>query len=281
MVTVSPLLTELPALRMNLPIVKYANQERKIGEKASWNLGPQSGVTPKFISVPRTRLKIHLLVGGPAQQSHEETRKQFLAELRYYGYASVTSCPRTNDSMPDGWNESIAHEAFRYAAQQNCDTLLIIRQTDEVENYAWLHTVADCHYGMPTINLVDATIARCWRKGVNRPLRDYLANIALKANLHSGGVNHHVVGLAEFTKDTMVVGVDVTHPCSGSMPGVPSLVGSVASMDEACGTYYSCLSIQEARTEVCIIWNGLHTFANDFRSSRTATPMLLHNLLCI
>ena len=60
------------------------------------------------------------------------------------------------------------------------------------------------------------------------------ANIALKFNAKLGGTNHHVRAnqYGFLGKDTMIVGVDITHPSPNSVKEMPSIAGVVASIDE-------------------------------------------------
>ena len=80
----------------------------------------------------------------------------------------------------------------------------------------------------------------------------YYANVAHKFNLKLGGVNHKVseeaLGILE--KETMVVGIDVTHPSPGSMENAPSIVGMVASNDRHYGQWPGGLKIQASKQEI-------------------------------
>jgi len=81
----------------------------------------------------------------------------------------------------------------------------------------------------------------------------YFANVALKFNAKLGGINHglHPSNLKWLTdKDTMVVGMDVTHPGPGSSKGAPSIAAIVASVDNRFAQYPASLRIQEPRKEM-------------------------------
>ncbi|KDQ09564.1 hypothetical protein BOTBODRAFT_117083 [Botryobasidium botryosum FD-172 SS1] len=63
----------------------------------------------------------------------------------------------------------------------------------------------------------------------------YFSNVALKVNAKLGGTNHLLAPESMqwlTTKKTMLVGIDVTHPSPGSMPGTPSIAAVVASIDD-------------------------------------------------
>lgn len=81
----------------------------------------------------------------------------------------------------------------------------------------------------------------------------YLVNVAHKLNLKLGGINHKLpsdaLGILD-DGDTMVVGVDVTHPTSNSMENSPSIVGMVASTDNIFAQWPGNIRIQESRQEI-------------------------------
>lgn len=57
-------------------------------------------------------------------------------------------------------------------------------------------------------------------------------------------------------QDTMLVGIDVTHPGPGSVKGTPSIAAVVASADKDCSQYPASLEIQESKKEVSICSSG-------------------------
>ncbi|KAJ7052794.1 argonaute-like protein [Mycena amicta] len=81
----------------------------------------------------------------------------------------------------------------------------------------------------------------------------YFANVALKVNMKTGGVNHgldpqSMAWLKQ--KPTMLVGIDVTHPGPGSVKGTPSIAAVVASVDQHFAQYPASMEIQESRKEM-------------------------------
>ena len=67
------------------------------------------------------------------------------------------------------------------------------------------------------------------------PSPQYIANLALKFNLKLGGVNHSLppdrLGFLQ-KGNTMVMGIDVTHPSPGQIKEGPSIAAVVASIDK-------------------------------------------------
>ena len=81
----------------------------------------------------------------------------------------------------------------------------------------------------------------------------YFANVALKINLKLGGRNQCIapndLGFLRHGK-TMLVGIDVTHPAPGTMRGIPSIAGGVASVDVNFGQWPGNVCCQESRKEM-------------------------------
>lgn len=81
----------------------------------------------------------------------------------------------------------------------------------------------------------------------------YWVNIAHKFNLKLNGINYTLspdaLGILK-DGDTMVVGIDVTHPTPKSMENSPSIVGMVASIDKIFAHWPGSFRIQESRQEI-------------------------------
>ena len=83
--------------------------------------------------------------------------------------------------------------------------------------------------------------------------KDYCANLALKMNLKAGGTNRVLpndkLGVIA-DGNTMVVGIDVTHPSPGSGDSAPSVAAMVASIDTKLGQWPVDLRINKSRQEM-------------------------------
>ena len=81
----------------------------------------------------------------------------------------------------------------------------------------------------------------------------YWVNVAHKFNLKLDGINYRLppdaLGILK-DGDTMVVGIDVTHPTPKSIENSPSIVGMVASIDEVFAHWPGNFRIQESRQEI-------------------------------
>ena len=93
----------------------------------------------------------------------------------------------------------------------------------------------------------------CVVKKIVGASKTYWVNVAHKFNLKLNGINHSLppdaLGILK-DGDTMVVGIDVTHPTPKSMENSPSIVGMVASIDDIFAHWPGSFRIQESRQEI-------------------------------
>lgn len=81
----------------------------------------------------------------------------------------------------------------------------------------------------------------------------YSANVALKLNLKLGGTNQAIssndLGFLRHG-NSILVGIDVTHPAPGTMRGIPSIAGVVASIDPNFAQWPGNICCQESKKEM-------------------------------
>jgi eukaryotic translation initiation factor 2C len=80
----------------------------------------------------------------------------------------------------------------------------------------------------------------------------YMANVAMKANLKMAGVNHSTDGISHYLRNTLVLGADVTHPGNGALHGTPSIAAVVGSYEDNGGRFIGRMRLQEAKQEVSV-----------------------------
>lgn len=81
---------------------------------------------------------------------------------------------------------------------------------------------------------------------------DYYANVALKVNLKCGGTNHILPrNDLDFLSEgeTMIVGMDVTHPAPEHMKNAPSIAAVVSSIKAGFGQWPASMRCQESKQE--------------------------------
>jgi eukaryotic translation initiation factor 2C len=111
--------------------------------------------------------------------------------------------------------------------------------------YTFIKTFGDLKYGI-------YTVCAAKPESVLQGVRGYFNNIALKFNMKLGGQNHSVrpadLGIVQHG-ETMLVGIDVTHPSPGSNKLAPSVSAMVASVDSTVAQWPATLRVQEAQQE--------------------------------
>ncbi|KAH8109367.1 Piwi-domain-containing protein [Phellopilus nigrolimitatus] len=122
--------------------------------------------------------------------------------------------------------------------------LVFLSNTDQ-RIYRGLKMLCDVKLGIPTVSMQMANTMR--EKGRDQ----YFASVALKVNTKLGGVNHQLhASSMQWLKNTMLVGMDVTHPGVGCVRGTPSIAAVVASCDAEFMHYPASLGLQEHGKEM-------------------------------
>lgn len=137
--------------------------------------------------------------------------------------------------------------------------LLVFMSNRDPHIYPGLKGLCDTKLGVSTVCMLLKKV-RIPLDGLNDPRvlarnrrnqDQYFSNIALKVNTKLGGVNHRIEeDRLSWLKDTMLVGMDVTHPGVGFVKGTPSIATVVASCDNDFIQYPASLRLQEFREEV-------------------------------
>ena len=126
----------------------------------------------------------------------------------------------------------MVQNCIRAAAADNVRFLLVILPTDESALYNVVKKACDITHGITNVCMT--------RKKFLASGFANFRNVAMKVNLKLGGTNHqlNVSPLDIFGKlyekeqnQTMIVGLDVTHPGPGVKNDAPSIAGIVASVD--------------------------------------------------
>ncbi|PCH34396.1 argonaute-like protein [Wolfiporia cocos MD-104 SS10] len=125
--------------------------------------------------------------------------------------------------------------------------VLVVLSDSDRHVYNGIKYMGDVQVGIPTFCVISSKI----RKEIGQ--MQYLANVALKINMKTGGVNHtlHPESMAWFQQaPTMLVGMDVTHPGSGAVKGTTSIAAMVASVDSKFGQFPASLRLQGENQEI-------------------------------
>ena len=160
----------------------------------------------------------------------------------------TTPANSTRPLIPEDVESKIG-EAFKKFAitpnRQPPDLVLVVLLNDKTDIYNQIKLTCDIGLGLTDVCVLASKFAKAQAQ--------YFANVALKVNLKLGGRNQALepakFGLLSQMR-TMVVGLDVTHPSTGSSKDAPSVVDIVASVDKYFTQYPGAIRVQESRKEM-------------------------------
>lgn len=136
---------------------------------------------------------------------------------------------------------------FARFVQSKVQIVYVLLPSKDKSLYSAVKYCGDVKFGV-------ATVCSNLNQALNeRGQAQYLANVMLKFNIKLGGINHNVQKnvLGPFGDGkTMLVGCDVTHPSPGSLKGVPSVAGVVASVDPGFIQFPGSLRLQTGKQEM-------------------------------
>ncbi|KAH7911489.1 ribonuclease H-like domain-containing protein [Hygrophoropsis aurantiaca] len=258
-VSIGPDMTVVPGRILPKPGVKYAgNITASIDDRASWNLR-----NVKFAVGGRLEKWAVLLIHDNGRDDFSGDRDPALRDTiagfrdmcsrsgmqvgREEPACKVAQLPRKDPADPLRKEAISTIRSTLMEIRPKPSLILVILSNGDRAIYEGLKHLCDIYLDVATVCVHAAKI----RKEKGQP--QYFANVALKVNMKTGGVNHKLDEnsgrwLAEVP--TMVVGMDVTHPGPGSAKGTPSIAAVVASVDHHYAQYPASLEIQESKKEM-------------------------------
>lgn len=246
-IRVTQKLIAVDARVLSAPRVEYVKTTAEIRD-ASWNMMKNQFRTKGMLS---RWSYVVLSAGGqenPYTKNHnpKDLISEFRTELIKTGinYSNPITLPSHSVQIRD---ETDAELLFKQASQskEKINLLLIILpRKASAAIYGAIKRLGDITYGIATICVDGQKLSPKKnappKQGANA---QYIANVAMKFNLKLGGSNHFV----KFNfplNETMVVGIDVTHPSPSSSEKAPSVAGMVASVDANLGQWPAILRRQ-------------------------------------
>jgi eukaryotic translation initiation factor 2C len=229
-----------------VPRVAYLDQQKKSKavdpHNGAWNLRDVKVVKP---GQPVKKWTYINILSNPRSEAVGSQ-----SVIAFSQFMKKTMNIAVNDPIPPphkAANSRDTEKVFGWAQSNQIEVILVILDSTDSETYGKIKTFGDCTYGIHTICVQGFQL----RKGNPQ----YFANVALKWNLKTGGVNHKLhneIGLIKEGK-TMVVGYDVTHPTNMSADksdAAPSLVGLVATVDRDMGQWPAYSWEQSSKQEM-------------------------------
>jgi eukaryotic translation initiation factor 2C len=223
------------------------------------------------------------VAGRPSLFSDDSRNKALIGqlggELKKYGltmgtYHGVQERGLQNLTMANrAQNNFVLDGFFKSAARNNCPLIFVVLPNDDKWLYARIKYYGDVLHGIHTICSIGSKLSKENGQGM------YMGNLALKFNLKGGGVNHEVPNtlIKPLDNNTMVMGIDVTHPSPGSAKGAPSIASVVASRDSRLAQWPGDLRKQTGKQEMI---DQKKAEFGDCVSGSILTEMVMERLRC-
>ncbi|KAH8692202.1 ribonuclease H-like domain-containing protein [Talaromyces proteolyticus] len=173
--------------------------------------------------------------------------RDFTSKLKEVGITNVEmpTAPQSLYFEGQRFDETTLRECLSSLATKNLNFLLVILPRRDTEIYNAIKFNCDVRFGIRHA----CVVAEKFAKDNNH---QYNANEALKINLKLGGTNqllgNNQLGIID-EGNTMLVGIDVTHPSPGSVDRAPSIAAMVASVDKFLGQFPAELRVQRGKQE--------------------------------
>lgn len=247
----------VPGRILNAPAVTYGKKKSVRPNNGSWNCADQAFIRGgRFAKWASCALDLPgrsaVPYDDPAGQASKALTSLLEQELKKYGLQMGTHMPTqkfplNHLSMENrDANNKILDNIFSRLEAKQIPLLFIILPNDDKWLYARIKYYGDTRYGIHTICSVGSKLAKENGQGM------YIGNLALKFNLKGGGVNHEIANTLANPLDanTMLMGIDVTHPSPGSAKGAPSIASAVATRDKDLSQWPGSLRKQKGKQEM-------------------------------
>jgi eukaryotic translation initiation factor 2C len=263
---------QIPATQLPYAQVQYLNTQAKWNDTSGkWNLGGN-----KFLQGSKQAVRWKLIRGlGVSDQAVRHFTTHFNQQLVVTGVCpsglaehigkTAAALPGGNDSIENRL-ESVLQELHNDAILDktkapNIVVLLLSNKNQSIySSFKWL---ADKRYCFQTICATENNFKPAQKSGGwnhDAGMRQYMANIAMKANLKVAGINHTVPGVRDWLSTTLILGSDLTHPGNGAVDNCPSIAAVVSSVEKTGGRFFGQLFLQK-KSDVSLLIDNSHSTA--------------------
>lgn len=230
MVTVQGRVLKKPAI-----IYQNGSVSPYIDGRARWNLRHVSQMFKSGQLEKWAILRITRDARDPKgeKSKFEETLHGFLRTLRQIlGGNNVSEPVESWRKTIDKGDDAALEQDFMHCKNKGIHLLLIVLPDNDASTYKHIKKLGDIDHGINTVCVLgDSTTQKFYKTPVKNAVQ-YFANVALKINLKLGGINHILRDHTPLYNNTMVIGIDVTHPSPGpTKRTAPSVAAMVASVD--------------------------------------------------
>jgi eukaryotic translation initiation factor 2C len=238
------------------PVVQYGKKKTARPNNGSWNCAEQSfirggkftGWTSCVLDLPGRSAVYGDREGGASTdltiRLGQELVKYGIDMGKYAGHKQFNLSPLTMANREA--NNKVLDGIFSRLEKAQIPLLFVILPSDDKWLYARIKYYGDTRYGIHTICSQGSKLSKEQGQGM------YMGNLALKFNLKGGGVNHEIANtlINPLDNNTMLMGIDVTHPSPGSAKGAPSIATAVASTDRTLSQWPGSLRKQKGKQEM-------------------------------
>ncbi|CBY00446.1 similar to protein argonaute-2 [Plenodomus lingam JN3] len=261
-IKVAPNMLTVPGRILNPPDLLYRGQQTCRPNNGAWNLDPRQLGQKPFRVVAKTLSSWNTLVINCGHRATVDGGVQgvmahlnaFRRTLMTYGLepGPVQQPLFIDVAINDLQNREIGKVKFtisdtvRKGIKSRPSFFFVLLPSDNAVLYDSIKSLFDCDLGIPNICSIGSKFSK--EKGQMQ----YFANVAMKFNQKLGGVNHTVElkKMAPLDAQTILFGIDVTHPSPGSAETAPSIAGVVASVDSLFSQYPASMRTQQGRQEM-------------------------------
>lgn len=218
------------------------NDPVRIGDNSRWNVRSRQVCQPKSMQ----KWGILRIARNPRDKqdyAFDQVVREFLNTLR------VALGKQNVGRDHDQWTITTAEanpkalmDLLKLRKKDGFHLLVVVLPDNDASRYNLIKRIGDIDCGI-------RTVCTRYEKGKFQAGKDqYFANVALKINLKLGGINHKLRDQKRLYTNTMVIGIDVTHPSPGATKKTaPSVAAMAASVDSEVLLPHSHLSRIEAR----------------------------------
>ncbi|KAK7683759.1 hypothetical protein QCA50_013135 [Cerrena zonata] len=249
----------VPGRILASPNIRYGQGAPRVDERASWNLRDVKFAVGGRLS----NWAVLVLQDGNGRDEFSgagdpELRsiiQGFSKMCRVSGmnvddkppFIAVAQLPPKDGQDPIRKNAVGAIRSALMTIKPKPSLVMVMLSSADKHIYSGIKHLCDVYLDVATVCVQSSKIRK--EKGQMQ----YYANVALKVNMKTGGVNHridprNIQWLSQ--APTMLVGMDVTHPGPGTVSGTPSIAAVVASIDKDFGQFPASMKIQESKKEM-------------------------------
>lgn len=256
----------VPGRILVTPQVTYNNKAgpKRGVSKGSWNLEGMKfhkGCTFKkwqvlVINHKQSNRTVYALSNQPNVIASEELFDLMASEFQNYrmnmGSREKTQAILLEDLRGENRsrNDGLVAGAIKEAKNRGVQMLFIVLPSQDRWLYSRIKLHGDVNCGVHTVNAVGRKFQKFKDQGSQQ--LQFIGNLALKMNVKGGGVSHVVPDTLKGPVDynTMLLGIDVTHPSPGSHETAPSIACAVANTDSSLFHWPGSIRPQTGRQEM-------------------------------